>query len=439
MLPLTINQALVNLNIEKLNEMQESAIQHIGIDREVVLLSPTGSGKTLAFLLPLLKLLDPKVEGVQTLILTPSRELALQIESVFKAMNTGLKVNCCYGGHSMKIEKNNLSTPPSVLVGTPGRIVDHLKNERFKTTTIQTVILDEFDKSLEFGFQEDMEHIIQELNYVKYRILVSATSPDEIPEFTQIQNPKTLNFLVDEVPEAMTIKGVRANEGEEKIDALINLLSKIGNESTIVFCNHRDAVDRISKLLKDSKVNHGVFHGGMKQEHRERELIKFRNGTIRILLATDLAARGLDIPEVKSVVHYQIPPKEDAYIHRNGRTARMMATGEVYVLLGEKDFLPKYIVSDTPVESVPPAKEMPANPLWSTLYLDKGKKDKINKMDIVGLFFKKGKIQKDDLGLIVVQDYCAYIAVKSSVAHKMVKKLQEERVKNKKIKLSISH
>ena len=169
--------------------MQLAAIESINQHNEVILLSPTGSGKTLAFLLPVLQSINKDAANVQILVLTPTRELALQIEQVFKLMNTGCKVTCCYGGHKMSIEKNTLTEPPVILIGTPGRVSDHIRRGNFNTQSIHTLILDEFDKSLELGFSEEMSAIIRNLDTVSKRILTSATKALEIPEFTNIKNP----------------------------------------------------------------------------------------------------------------------------------------------------------------------------------------------------------------------------------------------------------
>ena len=189
-----LKKSLSNLKITALNEMQNAALA-AAKKGDVILLSPTGSGKTLGFLLPLLGLLDAAVPSVQVLILVPSRELALQIEQVFRTMGTGFKVNCCYGGHPVKIERNNLSQPPAVLIGTPGRIAHHLRRNSVSTAGIHTLILDEFDKSLEFGFQEDMTYIIKQLPNLTKRILTSATKMQEIPAFTGFVRPVTVDFL----------------------------------------------------------------------------------------------------------------------------------------------------------------------------------------------------------------------------------------------------
>jgi superfamily II DNA/RNA helicase len=431
-----IKKALEKLKIAELNKMQYAALD-AAKKGDVILLSPTGSGKTLGFLLPLLALLDDKVPTVQALILVPSRELALQIEQVFKAIGSGFKVNVCYGGHPVKIERNNLSQPPALLIGTPGRIGHHLRRRSFSTETIKTLVLDEFDKALEFGFQEDMTYIIRQLDHLKKRILTSATKMQEIPDFTGINNPIEVDFLHNEtnVPD-LKLKAV-ISPAADKLDTLFSLLCKVGDKATLVFCNHRDAVERISELLWDRGLVHDIFHGKMEQEDRERALLKFRNGSHRLLITTDLASRGLDIPEIEYVVHYQLPHNEEAFLHRNGRTARMHAKGTAYLILTEDEKL-KYLDQAPEIEVLPADLPVPKPAPWVTVYIGAGKKDKINKVDIVGLLLQKGELAKDDLGLIEVLDHSSYAAVKRNMAERTVDLLRAEKIKNKKVKIEIS-
>ncbi|MCX6297338.1 MAG: DEAD/DEAH box helicase [Bacteroidetes bacterium] len=434
-----IQKVLENFKIASLNEMQLAAIEAAKKSNDIVLLSPTGSGKTLGFLLPILNVLDKSKDGVQVLIIVPSRELAIQIEQVFKQMQTGFKVNCCYGGHSTRTEKHNLEEAPSVLIGTPGRLAFHIRNKNINTSTITTLVLDEFDKALEFGFQEDMSFIIYYLKNLQKRILTSATKMNSIPEFTGIKDAVELNYL-SKTPvkaEGLKLKIVQA-QTRDKIDALFSLICKLGNTATLVFCNHRDAVDRISDLLSQKGLFHGTFHGKMEQEDRERALIKFRNGTNQILITTDLASRGLDIPEIQNVIHFQIPHTEDVFIHRNGRTARMNAKGTAYLLLGEGEFVPPFI-KDTPgLETLPAENKIPENTPWCTLYIAAGKKDKINKMDIVGMLLQKGKLQKEELGLIEVLDFSSYAAVNRTKIDSLLNLIKDEKIKGRKIKMEVS-
>lgn len=416
--------------------MQEAAMSAIK-KSDVILLSPTGSGKTLGFLLPLLGLLNKSIPTVQALILVPSRELALQIEHVFRAMGSGFKVNCCYGGHPVKVERNNLSEPPAVLIGTPGRVSHHLRRESFSTKTIHTLILDEFDKSLEFGFQDDMEYIIKQLPALKKRMLISATKMEEIPSFTGLVKPVQVDFLSNAAIAPDLKFKVVISEAADKLNALFALVCKIGSNATLIFCNHRDAVERISELLWIKGLPNDIFHGGMEQEDRERALLKFRNSSHRILITTDMASRGLDIPEIEHVVHYQIPHNEDAFLHRNGRTARMHAKGTVYLILAP-DEKPIYITAMPEQETLPENPKPPKPSPWSTLYIAAGKKDKVNKVDIVGLLLKKGGLDKDELGLIEVLDYSSYAAIKRNKIEQLVTDIKGEKVKNKKVKFEIS-
>ena len=431
-----IEDVLRALNIAELNEMQLASI-NAPSEKDIILLSPTGSGKTLGFLLPVLKQLNSDASGIQTMILVPSRELALQIEQVFKAMQTGLKVNCCYGGHSTRIEKNNLSQSPAVLVGTPGRIAYHIRAESFDPATIHTLVLDEFDKSLEFGFEEDMAFIVSRLTALRKRVLTSATRMPEIPSFTGVKDYVEIDFLRDvNTRPDLKLKAVKS-AAADKLETLFSLICSIGSKPTLVFCNHRDAVDRISQTLWASGLEHDVFHGGMEQDDRELALLKFRNGSHRLLITTDLASRGLDIPEIEYVIHYQLPHTKEAFTHRNGRTARMNASGTAYLILSEDDNL-LYLDSMPETETLPEDDVLPENSPWVTLYIAAGKKDKINKIDIVGLLLKKGGIQKEDLGRIEVSDFAAYAAVKRTKADMLLANIKNEKIKNRKIKIEIS-
>lgn len=404
---------------------------------DLILLSPTGSGKTLGFLLPLLATLNEDTPTVQSMIIVPSRELALQIEQVFKAMGTGFKVNCCYGGHSVAVEINNLSQPPAVLIGTPGRLAHHLRRKTFDTRTVSTLVLDEFDKALEFGFQEDMAYIIKQLPFLEKRMLTSATPMDDIPTFTGINNPLIINHLSQPASKPNLTQKVVITEAADKLDTLFALICKIAVAPILVFCNHREAVERISDLLWDRDLAHDIFHGGMEQDDRERALLKFRNGSHRILITTDLASRGLDIPEIEHIIHYQLPHNEEAFLHRNGRTARMHATGTSYLILAP-DEKPAYLAELPETEAIPENPTVPGPTPWATLYIAAGKKEKVNKVDIVGLLLQKGELVKEDLGLIEVLDHSAYAAVKRDRIERVVRLVSNEKIKGKKIKIAIS-
>jgi len=436
-----LQNILQNFNITALNPMQEESLEAFTKLHDMQLISPTGSGKTLAYLLPLVLQLNEETSTINerkmlAMIIVPTRELALQIEQVFKQMGTAFKINCCYGGHSVRIEKNNLSELPAVLVGTPGRIAYHIRNENMQVNTCKYLVLDEFDKSLEAGFQDEMEYILKQMPKLEKRVLTSATAIPKIPSFVRLNQAQTIDYTKGKQQpiNSMQLKQVRVL-GDDKLEALMLLIGSLEDKSAIVFCNHRDAVNRISEQLAKHNVIHGYYHGGLEQIDREKTLIKLRNKTIQLLVSTDLASRGLDIPEIDVVIHYQLPLKEDAMVHRNGRTARMEAEGVVYFLLDENDHLPEFLESKPKEIQLPESFKLPTPPQWKTLFIKAGKKDKINKMDIVGMLLQKAKLAKEELGKIEVLDHTAYAAIKANKFKQVLQLVQTEKLKGRKIRM----
>ena len=432
-----IIQALSNLKIDTLNPMQEAAIDAWKEGKDLILLSPTGSGKTLAYLLPLLETLKPDVKGVQAVVLVPSRELALQIDQVFKSMNTPFKAMSCYGGRpAMEEHRTMKGMEPSIIIGTPGRMNDHLSKQNFDASTVKTLVIDEFDKCLEFGFQEEMATVIGQLPKLERRYLLSATESEEIPQFTGMNRTTRLNFLdtEEELSERIHIYNVMSPI-KDKLETLYKLLCTLGSESTLVFCNHRESVDRVGKYLQSQKLPCGIFHGGMEQEDRERSLYKFRNGSCHVLISTDLAARGLDIPDIDHIVHYHMPIQEDGYIHRNGRTARWDAEGNSYIILHGEETLPAYVSEEPEIFELPEQTPKPSQPEFVTLYIGKGKKDKINKIDIVGFLSKKGNLGKEEIGRIDVKDHYAFAAVSRKKVKQTLQLIRNEKIKGVKTRI----
>jgi superfamily II DNA/RNA helicase len=429
-----IDSALASLRIEQLNDMQREAVEVISGGGNVVLLSPTGSGKTLAFLLPLLSLMREGVEGVQALVLAPSRELALQINTVFHGMATKWSSCCCYGGHPIVEEKKTiLGSRPALIIGTPGRIADHLRKGNIDVDSISTLVIDEFDKSLELGFQDEMAEIVEQLPKLRQRILLSATDSDEIPQFVGAGGAKRIDYLEAQGSghsERLRLMEVISPE-KDKIDTLYKLLCALGGSSAIVFCNHRDAVDRVQSLLSERRLETEKFHGGMEQPQRERALYKFRNGSTHTLICTDLAARGLDVPEIEHVIHYHLPVNEEAFTHRNGRTARWSSTGASYIILNESEHLPEYVGEIERFELSEQVSRPPKSK-WVTIYIGKGKKDKLSRMDIAGFFYKKGGLGRDDVGAIDVKEHYAFVAVRRTVAKQLLTLVQGEKIKGMK-------
>lgn len=434
-----LEEVLANVKIKALNEMQLASMEANAKHNDIILLSATGSGKTLAFLLPLVSPLQAAPSKTKALIIVPSRELAMQIEHVFKSMGLNLKVTCCYGGHKREIEENNLKQAPALLIGTPGRLADHIRRGNITTDTIETIVLDEFDKSLELGFQEEMSFIIGSLPAISKRILTSATEMEEIPAFVGLQDPLKLDFLTgnEDADTGLAIKTVLSPE-KDKLDTLFRLICMLGNRSTIVFCNHRESVERTSALLKEKDILNVYYHGAMEQQERDAALCKFRNGTSNVLVTTDLAARGLDIAHIRYIIHYHLPHTEDMFTHRNGRTARMDASGTAILILGPDEKMPAYIPADAEQIELPETAIIPEKPKWSTLFIAAGKKDKVNKVDIVGFLANKGELKKEDIGLIEVKDFFSFVAIKKIKASDTLQKIKEQKIKNKKVKIAVA-
>ena len=425
-------EILQKMGIEKLNPMQKKAIEAINSSKEILILSPTGTGKTLAFLLPLIKMLDPHSSQTQLMILVPARELAIQIEQVIRDMGTGFKVNAVYGGRSGAKEKIELTHAPSILVGTPGRVADHIRRDRITLHDIKSLVIDEFDKSLEIGFEKEMKEIVSALSSLERKILTSATHKEQVPQFMEFQNPVCLDFLQKK---KLSLDLSWINSTTNTLDTLIELLQSLGSKRGIVFCNFKNTLDGVSQFLEENQVEHTCFFGGMEQIDRERSLIQFRNSSQRILLATDLAARGIDIPGLDYIIHYEMPQREEEFTHRNGRTARMNLDGAAFCIKGKNDKIPEY-ARNIKTSKVSKGAKIPENK-WKTIYISGGRRDKISKGDIAGLFIKKGNIDGSELGVIELKNDCAFVAVIASKASELCNKINNQRLKKKKVRISI--
>lgn len=429
-----IKKYLDKLNIKELNAMQLASVETWSKGKDVVLLSPTGTGKTLAYLLPVAQSLNTGIEGVQAMVLVPSRELAIQIDEVFKKMGTPFKSVCCYGGRPAMDEHRTINgVQPAVIIGTPGRINDHLSKNNIPTQSLTTLVIDEFDKSLELGFHDEMQQVLQQLPQLSRRFLLSATDAVEIPEFVGANHTIRLDFLPQDKEDTRQIEHLLVRSPQkDKLETLYKLLCHLSEGRTLVFVNYRESVDRVGNFLKEKNLPCGLFHGGMEQMDRERALYRFRNGSCKVLVSTDLAARGLDIEGINQVVHYHLPLNEEAYIHRSGRTARWDAQGVSFLLLHAEETVPEYVATQITEFVLPEVTQKPSIPDYITIYIGKGKKDKVNKIDIVGFLSKKGNLGRDDIGRVDVMDHYAYAAVKTKVARQLLQLVRGEKIKGMK-------
>ena len=426
-----IDKILDKLGIQ-LNPMQEETMHAVlHGNKDVVVLSPTGSGKTLAYLMPLVQLIDPKVDEPQLVVVTPGRELALQSTEVLKSMGTGLRTMACYGGRAAMDEHRVMNKVlPQVIFGTPGRLTDHLDKGNFSAEHVKYLVIDEFDKCLEMGFQDEMGRLIASLPYLERHFLLSATEAEEIPRFVHMGRVETIDYRMDEeqVPERVHIYKVESPQ-KDKLETLAQLLLSLGDASSIVFLNYRDSVERTNEFLRSQGFATSMFHGGLEQQQREDALYKFSNGSANIFVSTDLGARGLDIPNIDNIIHYHLPECEDSYIHRVGRTARWEAKGRAFFLLGPSEQIPSYVDAEVDDYEIPAELPAPAKPRMATIYIGKGKKDKISKGDIVGFLCKIGQLQSSEIGKIDVKDRYAYVAVVRPKLRQVLKLTQGQKIK----------
>ena len=423
--------ALRKLNIDALNTMQMAALAHCRANSSMVLLSPTGTGKTLAFLLPLLERLDQRRSGVQAVIILPSRELARQVFEVWRAMATPFQMTALYGGRPLEQEVASLGgASTSVIVGTPGRLLDHLNRSSFAVDKCTHLVVDEFDKCLEMGFRDEMSKLIDKLPAVTSRFLLSATDADEIPQFAGTADVERLDYRGGgEQPAVRTSFYTITTTPDKRLEKLFSLLCSFGGEPAIVFCNFRETVDEVYRYLTKNSLHCVAYNGAMEQKARELALYRFTSGCSNILVSTDLAARGLDIKDVKHVVHYQRALSADIFTHRNGRTARWEADGSVYMIAFENKELPDFVPDGLEEYNLPKRNTLPPAPEWTVLYVGKGKRDKLSRGDLAGFFIKKGGLKPDEVGTILVfQDY-SYVSVKLNRMRGVLKKVEGEKIK----------
>lgn len=452
-----IQTILHKLKIQQLSDMQRSAIDAVlHTDKDIVLLSPTGTGKTLAYLLPMSQCVNQQLDALQMVVVVPGRELALQSCEVLKSMGTGLRGMSLYGGRPAMDEHRVLrQVKPQVVFATPGRLNDHIDKGNIDISTVRYLVIDEFDKCLNMRFEEEMQAILGKLPSIERRLLLSATDMDEIPRFVSMKRSVTVDYLQTSRPSlvegkengpqqsAVVEDADGNNDGgltlcrvespdKDKLETLDSLLRNLGSGSSIVFLNYRESVERTSAFLTGKGFIVSTLHGGMEQRQREDQLYKFSNGSANILVATDLASRGLDILNVSNIIHYHLPETQESYVHRTGRTARWDASGQTIFILSPDETLPAYInagqVGALTFAAADSSSVIPV-PKMATLYIGKGKKDKISKGDIVGFLCKIGGLQPMDIGRIDVRERYAYAAVTREKLHVAVSHANNQKIK----------
>ena len=438
---MSITQSLQKLRIESLNPMQEATIHAVlHTDRDVIVLAPTGSGKTLAYLLPIVSRLDPQLDEVQAVVIVPSRELAMQSNDVLQRMGSGIRSAALYGGRAtMDEHRTIMRTRPQIVFATPGRLNDHIDKLNFSTERIKWLVIDEFDKCLRMGFRAEMQKAVESLPNVERRILLSATNAEEMPSFVRMGRTERIDFLDDSetTPDRIGLYIVNSPE-KDKLLTLSRMLRDFGDAQSIVFLNYRDGVERTARFLSDEGFAISEFHGGMDQGQREEAVYRFANQSVNVLVGTDLAARGLDIPDVANIIHYNLPVGEDEFVHRTGRTGRWEATGRAFMILGPEEHTPEYITTTVEEYQLPDTAQKVPSPRMATLYIGKGKKDKVSKGDILGFLCKICGLNGSDIGRIDVYERYAYVAVNRLLAPKVVKRAAGAKIKGLKTKIEMA-
>lgn len=428
--------------IETLNPMQEQMLRYGAEKKDIILLSPTGSGKTVAFGVPLLKMLKEPTGRVQAVVIAPSRELVSQIAGVLRNIGGDFRVLPLYGGHKVEDEVNSLKVTPDIIVATPGRLLDHAVRRNIDLLPTRILVLDEFDKSLELGFEEEMEKIVKRMKNLSRIILTSATDAPSLPEFLPIKEPVVLNFLEgnEKLRKRMRIHLVNSNE-KDKLSSLLTLLRNITDgsadpERTIIFVNHRESAERIYDFLRKSGVSAALYHGALDQQKRESAIAAFNSGVRPVLVATDLASRGLDIAGVRNVVHYHLPLTEESYTHRNGRTARIANDGDVYLLAGPEEKIADYIQPDDTFGMSAESRGNLDSGL-EILYVTGGKREKLSKGDLLGWMIKEAGVEASSIGKITVFDHYSLIAVKKDEVGKIIAASRSSKIKGEKRRISV--
>ena len=279
------------------------------------------------------------------------------------------------------------------------------------------------------GFQDEMKTLTRSLPGIRRRILLSATDTEQIPAFVDLKNTIRIDFRNEDTTSKRISLHIVKSQDKDKLQTLADMLRWMGEKSTVVFLNYRDSVVRTASFLTQQGFTVSHFHGGMEQKLREDAIYKFSNGSANILVATDLASRGLDIPDIDNIIHYHLPIDHDSYVHRIGRTARWENSGNAYFILGPEEHLPDYVPQDLQTVSLPDNLPLPPKPLMSTIYIGKGKKDKISKGDILGFLCKKGGLTTADIGRIDVTERYAYAAVKTTKVKGMLNNVKGEKIK----------
>ncbi len=431
--------------------VQRASIPRLLAGQDVIAQASTGTGKTAAFSLPLLARLSMEARVPSALVLCPTRELSAQVAREIRRLGRkqkGLRVLVLAGGELRRRQTESLHQGAHVLVGTPGRVHDHLRRGDLKLEEVRTVVLDEADRMLDMGFSEDMDAILGALPAGRQTALFSATFPESIEAMSQRHQRAPVRITVESEIEAPEIRELAIKtEPAQRLETLLSVLKAYPHESAIVFTNFKASVAEVEKALVREGRSVAPLSGDLEQFDRDRVMAKFRNGSVRVLVATDVAARGIDVSAIDLVVNYEVPTRAELYVHRIGRTGRAGQRGVAVSLLVPADkphVLAIEALTGQPIERValPKASELPArspaaarDAKMDTLRILGGRKDKVRPGDILGALTGEAGVAGDDVGKIEIHDTFSFVAVSRAVSREALKRLQAGRIKGKRFRV----
>jgi ATP-independent RNA helicase DbpA len=438
---------LQTMGYSQMTDIQAGSLPAILAGRDVVGKAKTGSGKTAAFALGLLHNLKVKRFRVQAMVMCPTRELAEQVAEEIRRLGRGIhniKVLTLCGGTPMGPQIGSLEHGAHIIVGTPGRIMDHLYKQRLDLSEVNTLVLDEADRMLDMGFEDEMRVVIKNVPKERQTLLFSATFPESIAEISaQVQN-QPLEVSVEATHDTVSIEQIFFEVVEEhRVKAVAALLSHYQPESAIVFCNTKIACQEVADELRALGVSALALHGDLEQRERTQVLTRFSNKSVSVLIATDVASRGLDVKEVNAVISYQITPDPEVHIHRIGRTGRADAKGLALTLVAPKEIARANAIEDyqkakikwTGIQAIRFHENRLIQPVFTTLCIDGGKKSKLRPGDILGALTKEAEIPAEDVGKINVTAMHSYVAIKARSVKRAMKQLGEGKIKGRKFKV----
>jgi ATP-independent RNA helicase DbpA len=442
-------RALAEHGYQQPTQIQTLVVPLVLAGQDIAGQAPTGSGKTAAYALPLLQQLDLSQDAVQALVLVPARELALQVRDELKRLGKflpNLRVAAFYGGHGFGEETKSLKQAPHVVVATPGRLFDHLDRRTLIPNKLQLLVIDETDKLLELKFQEALANIVQRLPRRRQTLLFSATMPEKVLDLVRknLTRPRHVqaDAQAEALPESLTLLG-HVGTAEKKPAALFHLLQRPETGRTLVFCNTRQRCEELARFLTSRGVAAEALHGKLPQPERDKALLKLRNGSALALVATDVAARGIDVTDLDTVVQFEVPDKADTFQHRAGRTARAGAAGTAHILAtpAEQAQVQRWSLDKSikwePLQApaLPPAAKV-AKPTTVTLHVSAGRKQKVSAHDLVGALVNVAGVAREDLGRIEVFDHYSYITVPREASRAVQESMAGARIKGQKVRVT---